>query len=71
MVANLSGAYRITRALELFGSIENLADRNYATFGAFAQTASVFLAEVPGASNPRSLTPAPPRTFELGLRYSF
>lgn len=71
VVANLSGALSLTSRVELFGSIENLADRRYATFGTFAQTSSVALAEAPGAANPRSLTPAPPRSIELGLRVSF
>lgn len=71
VVANLSGALQLTSALELFGTVENLADRRYATFGTFAQTSQVFLAEAPGAANPRSLTPAPPRTYELGLRARF
>lgn len=71
VVANLSGAWRLNRRLELFGVVENLADRRYATAGTFAQTSQVFLAEAPGASNPRSLTPASPRSFQLGLRLSF
>ncbi|MFC3070711.1 TonB-dependent receptor [Phenylobacterium soli] len=71
VVANLSGAIRLGQKVELFGSVENLADRRYATFGTFAQTSSVALSEAPGAANPRSLTPAPPRTYEIGLRVSF
>jgi outer membrane receptor protein involved in Fe transport len=71
VVANLSGAWSLTQALELFGTIENLADARYETAGTFAQTSAVFLREAPGATNPRSLTPGAPRTFELGLRLSF
>jgi len=71
VVANLSAAWRLTRAIELFGTVENLADARYETAGAFAQTSAVFLAEAPGAANPRSLSPGAPRTFEIGLRFSF
>jgi outer membrane receptor protein involved in Fe transport len=70
-VANLSAAWRLSRRVELFGVVENLADRRYATAGAFAQTSAVALAEAPGASNPRSLTPAAPRTLQAGVRVSF
>jgi iron complex outermembrane receptor protein len=71
VVANLSGSWRLTRRVELFASVQNLADRRYATGGAFAQTSAVFLAEAPGAGNPRSLTPGAPRSALLGLRLSF
>jgi outer membrane receptor protein involved in Fe transport len=71
VVANLSAAWSLTRRIELFGTIENLADARYETAGAFAETSAVFLAEAPGAANPRSLTPGAPRTFEVGLRLSF
>jgi outer membrane receptor protein involved in Fe transport len=71
VVANLSGSWRLTRTVELFGTIENLADARYETAGTFAETSAVFLAEAPGATNPRSLTPGEPRTFELGVRVSY
>ncbi|MDB5417932.1 MAG: putative tonB-dependent receptor yncD precursor [Phenylobacterium sp.] len=71
VVANLSGSWRLTRSVELFGAVENLTDRHYATGGAFAPTGSVALVEAPGARDPRSLTPAPPRSVEAGLRVSF
>lgn len=71
VVANLSGTLRLTSRVEAFMAIENLADRRYETFGIFTETDAVALTEAPGASNPRSLTPAPPRTFEVGLRARF
>lgn len=70
-VANLAWAVHLVRDLELFGSVENLTDRRYATFGTFSPAASVPIAEAPGASNPRSYTPGPPRTLEIGLRLAF
>jgi len=71
VVANLAGSWRLTQALELFGTVENLTGARYTTFGTFTETSAVFLAEAPGATNPRTLTPGAPRTFELGVRVSF
>jgi outer membrane receptor protein involved in Fe transport len=70
-VADLDAGFRLTRALELFLQVRNLADARYATFGTFAQTSAVALAEAPGASDPRSVTPGEPRAFIGGLRASF
>ena len=70
-VANLSGSWRLSRRLELFATVENLTDRKYATAGGFTQTSQVFLAEAPGARDPHTLTPAPPRSLLTGLRLSF
>ena len=70
-VANLSGAWRISRRLELFAVVENLTDRRYVTAGGFAQTGDVFLAEAPGARDPHAFTPGAPRGVLAGLRLSF
>ena len=59
---------RIWEHAELFGAIANLFDRKYETFGAFSPTGEVPLSQAPGATNPRSLSPAPPRMLEGGVR---
>ena len=59
-VFNLSSAYRLTDRIELFATIDNLFDKKYETFGTFSPTGDVPIAEAPGASDPRSLSPAPP-----------
>jgi outer membrane receptor protein involved in Fe transport len=62
---------RVTGPLWLFGEVTNLFDKTYATYGTFGQTDSVFLAEAPGASDPRSLGPGAPRRWRLGARIRF
>ena len=70
-VFDVGGRFRIAGHAELFGTITNIFDRRYATFGTFSPTSDVFIAEAPGASNPRSLSPAEPRAFMVGLRIAF
>lgn len=70
-VVNLHTSYDVTDAVQIFGLIQNLFDTHYATFGNFANTAAVPLVEAPGASNPRSISPAPPLAAFAGLRINF
>src|SRR4029453_5036731 len=59
-VFSASGVYRFSDAIEMFLAVENLFDAKYETFGTFSPTSSLPLSEAPGATNPRSLSPAPP-----------
>ena len=68
MVFDLSSTYRVTERVELFATLRNLFDKKYETFGTFSPTSDVPIPEVPGASNPRSLSPAPPFSFFAGAR---
>jgi outer membrane receptor protein involved in Fe transport len=67
-VFDIAGHYALTGHAQLWAAITNLFDRKYETFGGFSPTGDVPLAEAPGATDPRSLSPAPPRQFELGLK---
>ena len=67
-VFSATGTYRVTDAIETFVSIENLFDAKYESFGTFSPTAGVPLTEAPGATNPRSLSPAPPISVYAGIR---
>ena len=70
-VANVHGSWRVGPRLELFGRVDNLFDRRYATFGAYFETSAVDNLDpspLPEGANPRTVTPAPPRSFVLGLR---
>ena len=67
-VLDLSSSYRLTDRIELFATLDNLFDENYATFGTFSPTGAVPIAEAPGASDPRSLSPAPPFAAFGGIR---
>jgi len=66
-VFDLGATYRLFDRFLLFAGVQNLFDAKYATFGAFSPTGQVPLAEAPGATDPRSLSPAPPRSFSIGL----
>jgi iron complex outermembrane receptor protein len=67
--ANLRTSYKIGAKMELFGEIENLFDKHYFTYGAFAALdglpANVRL------SNPRTYSPAARRAFTVGTRVQF
>jgi outer membrane receptor protein involved in Fe transport len=66
--ADVSTRWHLTEHLELFASVENLFDAHYATFGTFSPTDRIPIREAPGASDPRSVSPATPRSFYAGLR---
>jgi iron complex outermembrane receptor protein len=73
-VANLHGSWQVTSRLELFGRVDNLFDRDYATFGTYFETEAlenVDPSPLPEDANPRTITPAPPRTFVVGVRARF
>jgi iron complex outermembrane receptor protein len=70
-VVNLRGSVRLLGGVWAFGEVSNLLDRDYATFGTFSETDKVFLEEAPGATDPRSLSPAAPRRWKAGLRARF
>jgi iron complex outermembrane receptor protein len=70
-VASLHGSYVIGHGLELFGRIDNLFDHRYATYGTYFDgggLADVHPNPLPDDANPHTDTPAPPRSFQLGLR---
>ena len=69
-VANLRSRYRLTDNIEAFARVDNLFDKDYATFGALAEL-EVFLAEAPDAEDPRFLGPGAPRSGFAGLRFRF
>ncbi len=70
-VMNLHSTYDITRWFEVFANAQNLLDRRYYTYGTFSPTTSVFLAQAPNATNPRSFSLAEPLGFFGGIRVRF
>ncbi len=70
-VLNLHTSYQISKNLQLFGLIENAFNVRYYTFGTFSPTSSVFIAQAPGATNPRSYSPAAPIAGTVGVRLTF
>ena len=70
-VLNLHTSYQITKNLQLFGLIENAFNTTYYTFGTFSPTSSIPIAQAPGATNPRSYSPAAPIAGTVGIRVTF
>jgi len=68
---NLHSSYDITPRFQLFASAQNVLDRRYYTYGTFSPTSSVFLAQAPNATNPRSYSLAAPLGFFGGIRVKF
>ena len=68
---NLTTTYQLTKNVQLFAWAENITDARYYTFGTFSPTSSVFLAQAPGATNPRSFSPAAPIGGFGGVRVTF
>jgi outer membrane receptor protein involved in Fe transport len=63
VVVNVRAAFRIARWASLFLIVDNVLDAQYATFGVLGNPAAV----LPGFTDPRFESPAPPRAFWLGL----
>jgi outer membrane receptor protein involved in Fe transport len=68
---DLYTSYQLTDHVQLFAWAQNITNTRYYTFGTFSPTSSVFLAQAPGASNPRSYSPAAPAAGFGGVRFTF
>ena len=69
--ADLRASYRLGPHLELYGRIDNLFDRHYATFASYFETDALENLDpspLPGDPDPRTVTPSAPRSFLIGLR---
>lgn len=71
VVLNLNASYQLTPNVQLFGLVQNAAGQRYYTYGTFSPTSSVALAQVPGATNPRSYSLAAPIGGFGGIRATF
>ncbi|HUN39940.1 MAG TPA: TonB-dependent receptor [Acetobacteraceae bacterium] len=68
---NLDSSYQVTPRVQVFGSIDNVTDARYYTYGTFSPTTAVYLAQAPNATNPRSYSPAAPIGAFAGVRITF
>ncbi len=68
---NLNTQYQLTPNIQLFGLVENANAAKYYTYGTFSPTSSVFLAQAPNATNPRSYSLAAPIGGFGGMRVTF
>ena len=69
--ASARASYRIGPHLELYGRIDNLLGRDYATYGTYFETDALnnlSPSPLPTDPDPRTITPAAPRSFLIGLR---
>jgi outer membrane receptor protein involved in Fe transport len=71
-VFNLHASYQIDKTFQIYGRVDNLFDNRYATHGTFFDTGAI-----PNLSNgtqftdARSISPARPRAFYVGLKATF
>jgi len=70
-VLGLRTAYQVTKNFQVFAKIDNAFNAQYYTFGTFGPTSAVPIAQAPGATNPRSYSPAAPISALVGLRITF
>ena len=71
VTVDLTTSYQITPHIQVFGRVENIGDKRYYTYGTFSPTTSVFLAQAPNATNPRSFSPAAPIGGFGGVKLTF
>lgn len=70
-VLDLHTRYQVTKHFQLFAQIDNAFNEQYYTYGTFGPTSSVPIAQAPGATNPRSYSPAAPIGVLVGVRATF
>ena len=68
---DLSTSYQVTKNIQVFGLAQNVTGARYYTYGTFSPVSSVFLAQAPNATNPRSYSPAAPVGGFVGMRVTF
>jgi iron complex outermembrane receptor protein len=68
-VANLHGSYQLTKEWQIYGVINNLFNRKFATVGTFFDTQSTVAIAIPNVlTDPRMVTPAQPLSVYVGMR---
>jgi iron complex outermembrane recepter protein len=68
-VANLHGSYQLTKEWQIYGVINNLFNRKFATFGTFFDPQSTVAIAIPNVLfDHRMVTPAQPLSVYVGMR---
>ncbi|WP_027546490.1 TonB-dependent receptor [Bradyrhizobium sp. WSM2254] len=72
-VFNLHTSYQVTKNVQLYGKVDNIFDKRYATYGQFFDRGALpnFTNGGNDFTDPRSLSPARPRAFYAGMRVTF
>ena len=67
-VANLHGSYQLTKEVQIYGYINNLFNRKFATFGTFFDPQSTVALAIPNVLfDHRTITPAQPLSVYVGM----
>jgi outer membrane receptor protein involved in Fe transport len=67
-VVNLHTSYQIDKHVQVYGLVENLLDRRYATFGTLFDTTAIGFLPF---TDPRTVSPAQPFSAYVGLKAKF
>ncbi len=67
-VVNVGVSYRLAKSFEVFARVDNLLDRRYYAFGTYFEKDQISFA---GFTDPRTFSPARPRTIYVGARATF
>ncbi len=68
----LHTAYRVNARLQVYGRVDNLLDRRYATFGTFFDNASYAgNPAFPDLTDPRTVTPGKPLAAYVGVKLTY
>jgi outer membrane receptor protein involved in Fe transport len=72
-VVNLHASYQITKNVQVYAKADNVFNNLYASYGTFFDTGALPNFANGGApfTDPRSLSPAQPRTFYTGMKVTF
>jgi outer membrane receptor protein involved in Fe transport len=72
-VVNADASYQITKNIQIYARVENILDNHYYTYGTFFDTGDVPNFASGGApfTDPRSVSPAQPRSFYGGMKATF
>jgi outer membrane receptor protein involved in Fe transport len=72
-VFNLHASYQIDKTFQIYARVDNVLDNRYATYGTFFDTNTIPNFANGGApfTDARSLSPARPRAFYVGLKATF
>ena len=68
VLMNFVTSYAHTPKATIFGVVQNVFNSKYASFGTFSPVSDVPILQVPGATDPRSLSPGAPLAFYGGMR---
>ena len=68
---DLNSSYQITKNMQVFGSLENALNQNYAVYGTFSPVTAVPNIYAPNTTNTRSVSPGAPIAAYGGVKVTF